>query len=211
MRLQFQEPESWSFLCHCFDFLPTTLTKHQAFAPSGPILFFCRSSFLRVEFSLRPSAKAWQEKADGTSSPALLIKLSIFSVFPSQESLQPRDKGMKHKKTSIIKLCQTQFGVFHSQVISTITSIAVFETGQKTYIYLYYLYLYHHWSSRTHQLALTMSIAFWPRWILKVFRVFVSARYSARALQSDSNPVWKGCSESKLWMLGDPEQHVIQQ
>ena len=41
----------------------TILTKHQALAPSGPILFCFKSRFFSVEFSLRPSAKAWQEKS----------------------------------------------------------------------------------------------------------------------------------------------------
>ena len=44
-------------------FLLTILTKHQAFAPSAPIWFRCKSRFFRVEFSLRPSAKAWREKS----------------------------------------------------------------------------------------------------------------------------------------------------
>ena len=52
---------SWSFLYALF--LPTILTKHQAFTPSSPISFRCKSRFFRVEFSLRPSAKAWQEKS----------------------------------------------------------------------------------------------------------------------------------------------------
>ena len=58
--LHFQVAVSWSFLYALF--LPTILTKHQAFAPSA---LRCKSRFFRVEFSLRPSAMAWQEKADG--------------------------------------------------------------------------------------------------------------------------------------------------
>ena len=40
------------------------LTKHQAFTPSGPMLFSNKSSTIRVEFSLRPSARAWQQTHD---------------------------------------------------------------------------------------------------------------------------------------------------
>ena len=59
--LHFQVTVSWSFLSA--PFLLTILTKHQAFAPSVPISFRCKSRFFRVEFSLRLSAKAWQEKS----------------------------------------------------------------------------------------------------------------------------------------------------
>ena len=40
------------------------LTKHQALAPSSPILLSTKISVVRVEFSLRPSARAWQETHD---------------------------------------------------------------------------------------------------------------------------------------------------
>ena len=59
--LHLQVTVSWSFLYVLS--LPTILTKHQAFAPSAPISFRCKSRFFRVEFSLRPSAKAWQENS----------------------------------------------------------------------------------------------------------------------------------------------------
>ena len=63
--LHFQVAVSWSFLWNPaarFPLLHTILTKHQAFAPSGPILLPVKFRFVKVEFSLRPSAKAWQWK-----------------------------------------------------------------------------------------------------------------------------------------------------
>ena len=42
----------------------TILTKHQALAPSGPMLLFRESSFFRVEFCSTASARAWQETHD---------------------------------------------------------------------------------------------------------------------------------------------------
>ena len=42
----------------------TILTGHQAFAPSGPMLLLLKSRLVRVEFCLKPSAKAWQETHD---------------------------------------------------------------------------------------------------------------------------------------------------
>ena len=89
--LHFQVAVSWSFLYALF--LPTILTKHQALAPSGPILFCSKYRFFRVEFSLRCSAKAWQEK----SGP--WVQLLNWSNSESSQSslpwksLQPRDEG----------------------------------------------------------------------------------------------------------------------
>ena len=40
------------------------VTKHQAFAPSGPMLLRYKFRPVRVEFCFRPSAKAWQETHD---------------------------------------------------------------------------------------------------------------------------------------------------
>ena len=88
--LHFQVAVSWSFLYA--PSLPTILTKHQAFAPSALIWFCCKSRFFRVEFSLRPSAKAWQEKSGPWVQLLNLIKLWVLSVLPWQ-SLQPRDGG----------------------------------------------------------------------------------------------------------------------
>ena len=42
------------------DTILTKKTKHQAFAPSGPMLFSNKNRSVRVEFSLRPLARAWQ-------------------------------------------------------------------------------------------------------------------------------------------------------
>ena len=39
----------------------TILTKHQAWAPSGPMLLVCRFRFVRVELCFSPSANAWQQ------------------------------------------------------------------------------------------------------------------------------------------------------
>ena len=48
----------------CFPLLHTIHTKqHQAFIPSKHILLYPKFKFTKVEFSLRPSAKAWQEKS----------------------------------------------------------------------------------------------------------------------------------------------------
>ena len=58
--LHFQVTVSWSFLYALS--LPTILTKHQAFAPSGPMLLLSKFRFFKAEFSLMPSAKAWQWK-----------------------------------------------------------------------------------------------------------------------------------------------------
>ena len=51
--------------CGPFSVLHTILTKHQAFAPSGPMLLYTKFKFIKVEFCWRASAKTWQEKADG--------------------------------------------------------------------------------------------------------------------------------------------------
>ena len=40
------------------------LTKHQAFAPSGPMLLTIKRSSVRAEFCFRASANAWQETHD---------------------------------------------------------------------------------------------------------------------------------------------------
>ena len=40
------------------------LTKHQALAPSGPMLLLIKSRSVRVEFCFRASARAWQETHD---------------------------------------------------------------------------------------------------------------------------------------------------
>ena len=63
-------------------FLPTILTKRQAFAPSAPIWFKCKSRFFRVEFSLRPSAKAfesisWIDQTLGPLSPPLFSSFFV--------------------------------------------------------------------------------------------------------------------------------------
>ena len=40
------------------------LTKHQALAPSGPMLLCCKSRLVIVEFCCKASARAWQETRD---------------------------------------------------------------------------------------------------------------------------------------------------
>ena len=63
-------------------FFPTTLTKHQAFAPSESIPLFTKIKLVKVEFPLRPSAKAFESSSwiDQTlgplSHPFLLENLS---------------------------------------------------------------------------------------------------------------------------------------
>ena len=81
--LHFQVAVSWSFLYALF--LPTILTKHQAFAPSAPIWFRCKSRFFR---------KAWQEKADGRRVQLFWSNSgSSHSSLPSREFLQLLTKG----------------------------------------------------------------------------------------------------------------------
>ena len=85
-------------------FLPTILTKHQAFTPSSPISFCPKFRFFRVEFSLRPSAKAWQEK----SGPWVQL-LNWSNSESSQSSLLENlsSRGMKDEawEASNIKHC----------------------------------------------------------------------------------------------------------
>ena len=174
-------------------FLPTILTKHQAFTPSSPISFPIKFRLIKVEFSLRPSAKAWQEK----SGPWVQL-LSCSNSESSQsslfwKSLQPRDEGWSIR--SIVE---------HNLVFWPCQQSPFSFWEWLTQIYNSNLDRYR--SSPTHQLALTMRSPFRPPRILKVFRVFVSARYSARALQGESNPVWKSCSGSKLWRHGNIHQ-----
>ena len=78
--------------CGLFPPLHTILTKHQALAPSGPILHCSKFRFFRVEFSLRPSAKAWQEKC-GLWVQLLNWSNSESSRFSLLENLSSR--GMK--------------------------------------------------------------------------------------------------------------------
>ena len=46
------------------DTILTEQTKHQALAPSGPMLLFVKNSFVRAEFCFTASARAWQETND---------------------------------------------------------------------------------------------------------------------------------------------------
>ena len=76
--------------------LHTILTQHQAFAPSGRMLFLFKFRFVKVEFSLRPSAKAWQEK----SGPRVQLlnqsnSRSSHSSLPSREFLRLLNQGMR--------------------------------------------------------------------------------------------------------------------
>ena len=55
----------------------TILTKHQAFAPSESIPFRTKFKLVKVEFALRPSAKAfesssWIDQTLGPLSPPFL-------------------------------------------------------------------------------------------------------------------------------------------
>ena len=54
---------SFAFLDSNSPHVPT-LTKHQAFAPSSPMLLPAKSSCVRVAFCFRASANAWQETHD---------------------------------------------------------------------------------------------------------------------------------------------------
>ena len=42
----------------------TIFTKHQAFTPSGPMLFHRKSRYVRPEFCCNASARAWQKTHD---------------------------------------------------------------------------------------------------------------------------------------------------
>ena len=46
------------------DTILTEQTKHQAFAPSGPMLFEPKFRYVRLEFCFKASARAWQETND---------------------------------------------------------------------------------------------------------------------------------------------------
>ena len=97
--IHFQTAVSWTLLWNPparFPVLHTILTKHQAFAPSGPISFARKFRFIKVEFSLRPSAKAWQEK----SGPRVQLfnwsnSRSSHSSLPSREFLRLLNQGMR--------------------------------------------------------------------------------------------------------------------
>ena len=80
-----------------FPLLHTIHTKHQALAPSGPMLLELKFKFFRVEFSLRTSAKAWQEKSDGLRVQLLNRSNSgsSHSSLPSREFLQLLNQGMR--------------------------------------------------------------------------------------------------------------------
>ena len=54
---------SFSFL-HTLSPHDTIFTKHQALAPSSPMLLFPKSRYVRVEFCSRASARAWRETKD---------------------------------------------------------------------------------------------------------------------------------------------------
>ena len=60
--LHFQVPVSYSLLSYAL-FSHTIHTKHQAFAPSSPMWLSTKFKLIKVELSLRDSAKAWQEKS----------------------------------------------------------------------------------------------------------------------------------------------------
>ena len=173
--------------------LPSS-TKHQAFAPSGPMLFLNKSKSVKVEFSLRPSAKAWQEKSGPwvqllNWSNSESSQFSLLKISPA-EGWRMSIRSIKHQTLLNTIWC---FGHVNSHLF-------VFGSDSN---------LDRYWSSPTHQLALTMRSPFWPSRILKVFRDLASARYSARALQGESNPVWKSCSDcsaSKLWRRGNIPQ-----
>ena len=60
-------------------FFPTTLTKHQAFAPSSAIWLAIKLKLVKVEFALRPSAKtfessSWIDQTLGPLSPPFLLE-----------------------------------------------------------------------------------------------------------------------------------------
>ena len=135
--LHFQVTVSWSFLYALS--LPTILTKHQAFAPSGPMLLLSKFRFFRVEFSLRHSAKAWQEKS------GLWVQLLNWSNSESSQSsllAQPRDEGWSIRSIKHQTLLNTGWWCGH--VNSHFFVIATHSN------------LYRYEASRTHQLALTM-------------------------------------------------------
>ena len=87
--------------CNPFPLVHTILAKHQAFAPSGPIWLYTKFKFIKVEFSLRPSAKAWQEKSGRVQLLNQSNSRSSHSPLASREFLRLLNQG--HYKT-----CKTQ-------------------------------------------------------------------------------------------------------
>ena len=64
------------------------LTKHQAFAPSSPILFVSKYSSVRLEFCCNASATAWQETNDLITLKNDLLRLYNASI-QSRENMVP--------------------------------------------------------------------------------------------------------------------------
>ena len=93
-------------------FILPILTKHQAFAPAPAIQLLTKLNSVKVEFALRPSANAWQEKSGprvqllnrsnfgSTQSPSLL---EIFC-----RAIESRDEGW-----DILRLIRHKVRVMH--------------------------------------------------------------------------------------------------
>ena len=76
--LQILNPDFNHHPCYALSFL-TILAKHQAFAPSSAIWSPIKLKFVKVEFALRPSAKAfesssWIDQTLGPLSPPFLLE-----------------------------------------------------------------------------------------------------------------------------------------
>ena len=94
---------SWSLLWNPAALLHTILTKHQAFAPSGPISFRPNFRFIKVEFFLRDSAKAWQEKSGPRVQLFWSNSGSSPSSLPSREFVRLFNQRMRDNIESRIK------------------------------------------------------------------------------------------------------------
>ena len=171
-------------LCPFFAYHP-----HQT--PSlGPF----RADCVQLQIQVLQSRVLFEAFGQGLTRRKLDLECSswIDQTLSPVSSLQPRDEGWSIRSIKYQTVLHTIWCFGHVN-----SHLFVFGSDSN---------LDRYWSSRTHQLALTMRSPFWPRWILKVFRALASARYSARALQGESNPVWRGCSGSKLWRPGNIPQ-----
>ena len=97
-------PSNWLCLDPSFFVILRTLSPHdpiltqrRALAPSGPMLLKPRNSFVRVEFCLRPCAKAWQETHDlrNAMKPKANIILQSREKSPHNSSRKLKVLGSK--------------------------------------------------------------------------------------------------------------------
>ena len=74
----------------------TILTKHQAFAPSSPMLVFSKFRLVRLEFCCKASARAWQERnglRNTMKHTAHMRNLPVVLPIPISRMLVPGSKN----------------------------------------------------------------------------------------------------------------------